>query len=61
MRNRIDHKKREFMLQFLLNARLSGRQTDVDSDQERQSIVNAASDLYEKALEKCTVSTKEND
>lgn len=57
----LNQTKADFMLQFLLNARLAGRSSDVDSDHERQMIVDAAGDLYDKVVAKCSVEVKEDD
>jgi hypothetical protein len=45
--------KREFMQQFVLNVRLSGRAADIDSASERTKIVTAAYDLWCKIEESC--------
>lgn len=47
--------KRDFMLQYILNARLSGRGQDIGSDgvRGRREIVDAAADLYELTVKKC--------
>ncbi len=48
----VDVAKREFMLQYILNARLSGRASDVGSVRERMEHIEAASDLYDRAIDK---------
>lgn len=53
MATQINTVKRDFMLQYILNARLSGRSTDVGSQHERKQNVEAAEDLYNKTMEKC--------
>lgn len=45
--------KRTFMLQFILNARRSGRDRDIHSERDRSEIVDAAEDLWNKVNEKC--------
>lgn len=45
--------KRDFMLQYILNARLSGRAMDIDSDTERGKLVRCASDLYDRTMGIC--------
>lgn len=45
--------KRTFMLQFILNARRSGRDRDINSERDRNEIVDAAEDLWNKVNEKC--------
>lgn len=45
--------KRDFMLQYILNSRLSGRSTDIDSIGEREKLVRAAGDLYDRTIEAC--------
>lgn len=59
MSTKINTTKRDFMLQFILNARLSGRQVDNDSERERDSIVKVAEELYDKTLAKCTEPAQE--
>jgi hypothetical protein len=51
----INPSKRDFMLQFILNARLSGRGQDIGSGGERgrREIVEAAEDLYNLTMKKC--------
>lgn len=54
MATQINTVKRDFMLQYILNARLSGRSTDVGSQHERMQNVEAAEDLYNRTMAKCT-------
>ncbi|MNM23093.1 hypothetical protein D3C81_334840 [compost metagenome] len=58
---KLNAKKRDFILQFILNARLSGRQTDIDGESDRRQIVDAAGDLYDKAVEKSMHPVKDDD
>lgn len=45
--------KQTFMLQFILNARLSGRSQDVDGENYRKKIVDCAEDLWNKVGDRC--------
>jgi hypothetical protein len=54
-------KKRDFVLQFILNARLSGRVVDTDGDYQREQIVKAAGDLYDRTTELCKEVVKEEE
>ncbi|MNN87373.1 hypothetical protein D3C81_2049190 [compost metagenome] len=51
----LNHAKVDFMLQFILNARLSGRSQDIGSGGERcrRELVEAAEDLYNQTMKKC--------
>ena len=51
----VEEKRMAFMLQYILNARLSGRSADTDSTHERSQLVNAANDLYDQVMHKCTI------
>lgn len=58
----IDVDKKKFILQYLLNARRSGRQCDSSNNDgawERKLIVNAASDLYDKTIAICELKSSE--
>jgi len=58
----IDVDKKKFILQYLLNARRSGRScdsSDKDGAWERKLIVKAASDLYDKTIEICEIESAE--
>lgn len=50
----VNEDKKKFMLQFILNARRAGRVVDTDGEYHRKSIVDAASDLYDRTVEACT-------
>lgn len=50
----VDNQRLKFVLQYLLNARQSGRSQDHDGNHARADIVKVANDLYDKAVESCT-------
>lgn len=49
----VDHQRLQFVLQFILNARHSGRSDDHSGSHARAEIVKVANDLYDKAVESC--------
>ncbi len=51
----IEEKRMEFMLQYILNARLSGRSQDIDGTHARGQLVTAANDLFDQVVLKCTL------
>lgn len=48
-----DERRLDFVLQYILNARRSGRSTDHDGEFARADLVKVANSLYDKALESC--------
>jgi hypothetical protein len=57
---KIDQRRLSFVLEFIQNARRSGRVKDIGrgSDQEQNELVAAANALYDKAVESCTITEK---
>jgi hypothetical protein len=57
---KIDHKRLSFVLEYIQNARRSGRGMDVGRDSERnqKELIAAANALYDKAVESCTITEK---
>ncbi len=51
----VEEKRMEFMLQYILNARLSGRSQDIDGTHARGQLVTAANDLFDQVVLKCTL------
>lgn len=49
----VDHNRLQFVLQFILNARRSGRSEDHNGEHARAELVKIANDLYNKAFETC--------
>lgn len=50
----VDNKRLDFVLQYILDARRSGRAVDHDGTHNRAELVKVANDLYDKAVESCT-------
>lgn len=57
----VDSKKRDFILQYILNARLSGRSRDVGSVRDQKEIIETAESLYDQVTEVCTYASDPND
>lgn len=55
----VEEKRMEFMLQYILNARLSGRTQDIGSTHARGQLVTAADDLFDQVMLKCTIVSEE--
>lgn len=55
----VEEKRMEFMLQYILNARLSGRSQDIDGTHARGQLVTAANDLFDQVVLKCTLTPED--
>lgn len=49
----VNHEKKQFMLQFFLNARLSDSPLNIHGNNDRWFAVDSVSDLYDRVAAKC--------
>lgn len=54
---RINLKRLSFVLEFIQNARCTGR--GLDSENEQKELVATANALYDKAVESCVITEKD--